>query len=216
MQETNRRDRIRMRELIVFIRSRQPVNLLMVVSNLVVFAVLSLLGDTEDAMFMAAHGAAVTPLITEGGEYYRLFTSMFLHFGAEHLLYNMLMLIFLGDTLEKMAGKLGYLLIYLLGGLAGNLLSVATERKAMTFAVSAGASGAIFAVLGALCFAVILNKGKLQDYSGRRLLLMAVLSVVQGMTAEGINNWAHIGGLAAGFILAIPFIRRLRMRELPE
>lgn len=202
-----------MRELIAFIRTRQPVNLLLVVSNFVIFAVMGILGDTEDAMFMAAHGAAVTPLIVEGGEYYRLFTSMFLHFGAEHLIYNMLMLIFLGDTLEKMAGKIPYLLIYLLGGIAGNLLSVAIELRDMTFAVSAGASGAIFAVLGALCFAVILNKGKLQDYSGRRLLLMAVLSVIQGMTATDINNWAHIGGLAAGFILAIPFMRRLRMKE---
>lgn len=202
-----------MGEVIAFIRSRQPVNLLMVVINLIVFAVLGFLGDTEDAMFMAAHGAAVTPLIVEGKEYYRLFTSMFLHFGAEHLIYNMLMLIFLGDTLEKMAGKIPYLLIYLIGGIAGNLLSVITELRNMDFFVSAGASGAIFAVLGALCFAVILNKGRLQDYSGRRLLLMAVLSVIQGMTAEGINNWAHIGGLAAGFILAVPFARKLRMRE---
>lgn len=194
-----------------FIRSRQPMNLLIVVSNIVVFIILSFMGNTEDVMFMAAHGAAVTPLIVEGKEYYRLFTSMFLHFGAEHLLYNMLMLIFLGDTLEKMAGKIPYLLIYLAGGMAGNILSAAAEIKTGIFAVSAGASGAVFAVLGALCFSVILNKGKLQDYSGRRLLLMAVLSVIQGMTASGINNWAHVGGLVSGFILAAPFFRRLRL-----
>ena len=202
-----------MGELKDFLASRKKVTLFMVAANFLVFLAFTILGDTEDAMFMAAHGAAVTPLIVEGKEYYRLFTSMFLHFGAEHLIYNMLMLIFLGDTLEKMAGKIPYLLIYLIGGIAGNLLSVITELRDMDFFVSAGASGAIFAVLGALCFAVILNKGRLQDYSGRRLLLMAVLSVIQGMTAEGINNWAHIGGLAAGFILAVPFVRKLRMRE---
>lgn len=201
-----------MSEVISFLRSRQPMNLLIVISNIVVFVVLSFMGSTEDIVFMATHGAAVTPIIVEGKEYYRLFTSMFLHFGAEHLLYNMLMLIFLGDTLEKIVGKIPYLLIYLAGGMAGNLLSVAVEWRQEMFSVSAGASGAVFAVLGALCFSVILNKGKLQDYSGRRLLLMAVLSVIQGMTASGINNWAHVGGLIGGFVLAVPFIRRFRLR----
>ena len=200
-----------MNEVIQFFQSRQPVNLLIVIVNIVVFIMLSFIGNTEDAMFMAAHGASVTPLITEGKEYYRLFTSMFLHFGAEHLLYNMMMLIFLGDTLEKTAGKIPYLLIYIAGGIGGNLLSLAVEWRNEVFSVSAGASGAIFAVLGALCFSVILNKGKLQDYSGRRLLLMAVLSVIQGMTASGINNWAHIGGLVSGFLLAMPFARKLRI-----
>ena len=204
-----------MREIIAFIRSRQPVNLLMVIINIVVFVVLSFLGNTEDAVFMALHGAAVTPMIVEGREYYRIFTSMFLHFGAEHLLYNMLMLIFLGDTLEKTVGGIRYLVIYLLGGMAGNLLSVGMELRAEEFAVSAGASGAIFAVIGALCFVVIVNKGKLQDYSGRRLLLMAALSVMQGITASGVDNWAHVGGLAAGFLITILFTRKVKRKE-PE
>ena len=201
-----------MRDFIDFLKAREPVTLILVAVNIIVFLVMSALGDTEDAYFMLMHGASFSPAVVLGGEYYRLFTSMFLHFGAEHLLYNMLMLIFLGDTLEKIVGKIPYLLIYLAGGMAGNLLSVAVEWRQEMFSVSAGASGAVFAVLGALCFSVILNKGKLQDYSGRRLLLMAVLSVVQGMTASGINNWAHVGGLIGGFVLAVPFIRRFRLR----
>lgn len=204
-----------MQEVMAFIRSRQPVNLLIVVINIVVFGILSFIGSTEDVLFMANHGAAVTPLILEGQEYYRLFTAMFLHFGAEHLVYNMMMLIFLGDTLEKAVGKIPYLLIYLGGGIAGNLLSVWAEWQFQDFAVSAGASGAIFAVIGALCFTVILNKGRLHEYSGKRLLIMAGLSILQGITDSGVNNWAHVGGLAAGFLLAVPFLRRLRM-ERPE
>lgn len=167
-----------MQELLSFIRTRQPVNLFLVAVNILVFIVLSIIGDTQDAWFMAAHGACYTPFVLEYGEYYRLFTCMFLHFGIEHLFYNMLLLIFVGDTLEKTAGKVRYLIIYLIGGLAGNILSVWAGMDRAEYAVSAGASGAIFAVIGALIWIVLRNKGKLEGYSSQRLILMAGLSVV--------------------------------------
>ncbi|MEE0693000.1 MAG: rhomboid family intramembrane serine protease [Lachnospiraceae bacterium] len=197
-----------MQELLSFIRTRQPVNLFLVAINILVFIVLSIIGDTQDAWFMAAHGACYTPFVLEYGEYYRLFTCMFLHFGIEHLFYNMLLLIFVGDTLEKTAGKVRYLLIYLIGGLAGNILSVWAGMDRAEYAVSAGASGAIFAVIGALIWIVLRNKGKLEGYSSQRLILMAGLSVVNGLTETGIDNWAHIGGLAGGFLLAVLLYRK--------
>jgi rhomboid protease GluP len=157
---------------------------------------------------MMEHGASFAPLIVQGKEYYRLVTCMFLHFGAEHLFYNMLVLIFLGDVLEKEVGKIRYLLIYLLGGVAGNLLSLFVEVHTGDYAVSAGASGAIFAVIGALVWIVIRNKGRLEEYSGKRLLLMAGLSVAEGLTTSGVDNWAHIGGMAAGFVLSVLLYRK--------
>lgn len=201
-----------MQEIIDFIRSRQPVNLIIVAVNIIVFIVLSFLGDTESAYFMVNHGANFTPF-TLDGEYYRLVTCMFLHFGIEHLFYNMLVLIFLGDTLEKAAGKVRYLIIYMVGGIAGNIVSVWFDMRTEDYAVSAGASGAIFAVIGALVCVVILNKGKLEDYSGRRLLLMAALSVAEGLTSTGIDNCAHVGGLVTGFLLALLFHRKLRSKQ---
>ena len=199
-----------MREMIEDIRSRQPVTLLLVAVNIIVFMVLSYLGDTENGLFMAMHGASFTPFIVEEGEYYRLVTCMFLHFGIEHLFNNMLVLFFLGDTLEKMLGKVRFLSLYLLSGIAGNVLSVWIDLQRNDFAVSAGASGAIFGVIGALACAVIINKGKIPEYSGRRLLIMAALSVLQGVTATGVDAYAHLGGFAAGFLIALLFGRRLR------
>ncbi len=199
-----------MQEIIAFIKSRQPVNLLIIAVNVAVYIVLNLMGDTEDAVFMALHGASVAPFIVEGQEYYRLITCMFLHFGADHIFYNMLALIFLGDTLEKMLGKVRYLIVYMLGGIAGNIVSVMFEMKNESYAVSAGASGAIFAVMGALVCAVIINKGKLLDYSGSRLVMMAALSIAQGLTAEHTDYWAHIGGFAGGFLIALLFTKKLR------
>ena len=165
---------------------------------------------------MLGHGASFVPLIVERGEYYRLFTSMFLHFGIEHLFNNMLVLIFLGDMLEKLAGKWRYLLIYLLGGLGGNLLSLAMELRSGEFAVSAGASGAIFAVIGALVFLVVRHRGRIPGVSGRRLLLMAALSLFQGFFSTGVDAMAHLGGFLSGFVLALVLIGRRRLKQVPE
>ena len=74
-------------------------------------------------------GAAYPPLILENGEIYRLFTCMFLHFGIEHLLNNMLVLFVLGSRLEQAIGKIKFLLIYLIGGVLGNVISLLIELR---------------------------------------------------------------------------------------
>ena len=102
-----------LQEALDFLQSREKCNLLMVIINIVVFVILEWMGSTTDTMFMLHHGAMYEPLVVERGEYYRLFTCMFLHFGVQHLLYNMLLLIFVGDMLEKAVGKVRYLMIYL-------------------------------------------------------------------------------------------------------
>lgn len=194
------------KELVDFIGSRKKANLLIVFLNIAIFLYLEIFaGDTTNAMFMEAHGAMFPPDILEQGEYYRLFTSMFLHFGAEHLLFNMLILIFAGDMLIWQLGWLKYLLIYLGGGIAGNLLSLAVSIKTETYAVSAGASGAIFAVIGALVFLVIRKKGKVENLNGRGICAMAVLSLIQGFTDSGVDQYAHLGGFIGGFLLAAVF-----------
>lgn len=199
-----------MKELTAFLRSRQPVNLFLIILNAVIFLALEFMGNTEDAYFILNHGGCYAPAVVMGKEYYRLFTAMFLHFGTEHLFYNMLMLIFLGDTLEKTVGKVRYILIYVLGGLGGNIVSVFYEWNREEYWISAGASGAIFAVVGALACAVLLNKGRLLDYSGPRLLMLAALSLLEGFTAAGTNYMAHVGGFVTGFLIALLFWKKIR------
>lgn len=182
-----------MNELTAFLKTRKKANLTIVAINVLVFIVFSIIGNTEDAQFMLTHGACFAPLVKEG-EVYRLFTAMFLHFGVEHLIGNMLLLIFLGDTLERVVGSVCYLIIYLLGGLGGNVLSYCIALYRKNYAVSAGASGALFAVIGALVYLVLRKRGDVEGISGKRLLLMAALSIAQGFTAAGIDGYAHIGG----------------------
>ena len=105
--------------------------------------------------------------------------------------------------LERTVGRIRYLLIYLLGGMGGNILCLLLEMRSGDFAVSAGASGAVFAVMGAMIYAVIRGKGHVEDLSTRQVLIMAAFSLYFGFTSEGVDNAAHVGGLICGFILAV-------------
>ncbi len=201
-----------MREAIDAIKKRQPVNLAIVVINILIYAIPGLFGGTARETLLM-EGAGYTPLILGAGQYYRLFTCMFLHFSVQHLFNNMFVLFFLGDELERFAGKVRYLVIYLGGGLIGNLVSVAWDVHTEEYAFSAGASGAIFAVIGALVALVVLNRGKVPQYTQRRMFLMAALCVLQGLTSAGVDNSAHIGGIISGFLLALLFHKRLRFSK---
>lgn len=186
-----------------FLSSREKCNLLMVAVNIIIFIWLEAAGSTTDTIFMLRHGAMYEPLVTEAGEYYRLFTCMFLHFGVQHLLYNMLLLIFVGDMLEKAVGKICYLIIYLGGGIVGNLVSMAVTMQTGSYAVSAGASGAIFAVVGALVCLAVRNRNRISREETRRLILMAILSLIEGFTQTGTDAYAHLGGFLGGLVLCL-------------
>lgn len=180
----------------------------LIVINVGVFFLLSLFGMTEDTMFMLEHGAMYEPYIVEGHEYYRIFTSLFLHFGISHLLNNMVLLGALGWNLEFETGRIKFLIIYFISGLGGNMLSLYMNMKANEMVVSAGASGAIFGLMGALLCVVLKNHGRVGRLTNRGLLFMVALSLYFGLTSSGVDNAAHIGGLVCGFIAAAVLYRR--------
>ena len=169
---------------------KAPVTVLLILANILVFTAVEFTGGSEDTMHMLQCGAAYTPAIMQG-EYYRIFTSMFLHFGPQHLGNNMLVLFVLGGRLERTVGKLK------------NLLCLFLELDSADFAVSAGASGAVFAVMGAMIYAVIRGRGHIEDLSARQVVIMAAFSLYFGFTSEGVDNAAHVGGLICGFLLAV-------------
>lgn len=172
-------------------------------ANVLIFLGLSFMGMTEDSTFMMEHGAMYVPYLMNGERYYTLITSMFLHFGFSHLMNNMVMLLVIGYSLEPEIGKIRFLLIYLGSGLMGNLVSAWFDVNQGSYAVSAGASGAIFGIVGALLYVAIRNHGRVGEISTRGLVLMAGLSLYYGFTAQGVDNAAHIGGLVSGFLLAV-------------
>ena len=181
-------------------RIAAPCTVLLAAVNLIVFFVLTTQGMTEDGKFLLEHGAMYVPKVLEEGEYYRLFTSMFLHFGFEHLMNNMVTLVLIGWNLEIEIGKVKLLLIYILSGLGGNVLSAWYEFRTGDYAISAGASGAIFGLIGALLYVAMRNHGKIGEIDGRRIVFMIIISLYYGFSSSGVDNMAHIGGLVTGFL----------------
>lgn len=188
-------------------RRKAPCTAALIVVNVVVFIFLSFGGMTEDAYYMLQNGAMYLPLLQQG-EYYRMFTSIFLHFGFSHLVNNMLMLGVMGWQLELVIGRIKFLTIYFAAGLGGNVLSALAELRTGDYAVSAGASGAIFGIIGALLYIAVRNHGQIGNVSGQGILIMVALTLYYGFTSSGVDNFAHIGGLAAGFVLAVLLYRK--------
>ena len=187
-----------------------PVNTLLIIINVVVFAVLTFLGDTTDVQFMYHHGASFWPAIIEEHEYYRLLTCTFIHFGISHLFNNMLVLAYIGDNLERALGRIKYLIVYLAAGVGASAVSAVWSMWKDEYSVSGGASGASFGVVGALLVIVIRNRGQLEDLSSRQLMLFAGFSIYHGVTSAGIDNMAHISGFVIGALLGGLLYRRKR------
>ena len=164
------------------------------------------MGNVMDAVFMADHGAMVWDAVVEQGEYYRLFTSTFMHFGVEHLVQNMLILLLIGPRLERILGGGKYLAVYLGSGIAASLTSLFVTLARDPYTVSAGASGAIFGVMGGLLFLIIKDvvqkKRKRMEEIGLSGMIFVIVSALSyGFTTTGVDNAAHVGGLVCGFVL---------------
>lgn len=156
---------------------KEPVTILLILLNALIFLIVEITGGSENGQHMLECGAVYAPLIFEQGQWYRMFTSMFLHFGAPHLINNMLVLFVLGQRLEPVVGKIKFILIYILGGLGGNLLSLFFDMQTEKYTLSAGASGAVFAVMGGMIYVIIRHRGKVSDLTIRQMLIMAAFSL---------------------------------------
>lgn len=184
------------------------INMLLIASNVLYFMFLELAGSSENTVFMIQHGAMYEPLVTENGEYYRLLTSVFMHFGISHIVNNMLMLFILGDNMERALGHIKYLFFYLICGVGANIVSMTVNVMQKELVVSAGASGAIFGIIGGLLYAVTVNYGRLEDLSTRQLVVVILCSLYFGFTSGGVDNVAHIAGLLIGIVMAMLLYRK--------
>ena len=131
------------------------------------------------------------------GEYYRLITSMFVHGDIFHLGFNMYALYVIGKQVESYFGKFKYLIIYLFSGIMGNLVSMICNPNA-----SIGASGAIFGLMGTLLFFGYHYRVYLGNVLLNQIVPLIVYNLVLGFMVPSIDNFAHIGGLASGYLIS--------------
>ncbi|HEX2907042.1 MAG TPA: rhomboid family intramembrane serine protease [Phototrophicaceae bacterium] len=186
--------------------------------NVVIFGLMSLSAQLSNQVF--SWGANNQTAVLVNGDYYRLVSSMFLHASiysslggfvptnSLHLIFNMYILYAVGRSLEPLFGHARFLIVYLLGGLTGSVLSILLGGAN---SYSVGASGAVFAILGAE-FIYLYHHRRLMGEAGRARrqslvtfgitnLLIGLASTIPG-SAMRIDNWAHMGGLAGGVILS--------------
>jgi rhomboid protease GluP len=164
---------------------------------------------------MIAWGANYGPK-TANGQWWRLLTSTFLHFGIIHLALNMWVLWDAGKLVERLVGNVGFLLMYLISGVAGSLTSVYWNPHV----VSAGASGAVFGVFGALLGFLIWRRDTIpmETFQGIRnsALTFLAYNLIFGLQVKGIDMAAHVGGLVAGFVCGTAMSQRLTLAEIDD
>ena len=162
-----------------------------------------------------AWGANFGPA-TQDGQWWRLCSAMFLHFGLVHLALNTWSLWDVGQLTERMFGWWRFLCIYMISGLAGNLVSLVVQGNA---AVSGGASGAIFGVYGATLVFLWRERAAITQHEFRWLfwgaLGFASLTILLGYIIPGIDNAAHIGGFITGILASIVFSQTITARIMP-
>ena len=133
-------------------------------------------------------------------ELFRLVSSVFLHAGLLHLMCNMYSLYVIGPQLESFYGKSKFIIIYIVSGVVGNLLSMAFLQDNV---VSVGASGAIFGLLGSLLYFGYHYRVYLSGVIKSQIIPLIILNLGIGFVASGINNFAHIGGLIGGLLISM-------------
>jgi membrane associated rhomboid family serine protease len=191
-------------------RTGNLVTLTLIGINMAVFALELALGGTLSGTgnWIYEHGVLVrnalygdgTPAGVANGEWWRLETATFLHYGLIHLAMNMFSLYFAGSILEQVIGRWRFLLLYVVSGLAGSAGALLLSKPT---ALTAGASGAIFGILGGLL--VLERRGRIA--TGGQVLGLIVLNLVITFAIPGISVGGHLGGLVGGIVLMLAFDR---------
>lgn len=190
---------------------------LLIATNLLVF--LAMLADGAGFWhspngIQLAWGANFGPA-TQDGQWWRLGSAMFLHFGVIHLALNMWSLWDAGQLVERMYGHFRFICIYFISGLFGNLASLVIQGN---IAVSGGASGAIFGIYGALLVFLWLARSEVTSHEFRWLfwgaLAFAIITIVLGFIIPGIDNSAHIGGFISGILASLVFSKSTYINKI--
>jgi rhomboid protease GluP len=193
------------------------VSILLIAVNVTIF-LLVYRGGSEVSGKVLVDSGALVPSLVQGGEWWRLFTAIFLHASIPHILFNMTSLFAIGVLAERLYGSLKFLAIYLGSGLIGSLVSFGYAVVSGTSLSDphVGASGAIFGIAGALLTirfqrSEVIPQRVRAQISGWLIALVGINLAISFVTPY-VDNSAHIGGLIGGIALSFvfPLVRETR------
>ncbi|MEC0128062.1 rhomboid family intramembrane serine protease [Paenibacillus pabuli] len=189
-----------------------PLTSIFLIANVVMFIVLSFNGGSTNSRTLLEFGALTNyELFAE--QWWRYITSMFLHAGFSHLLFNSFALIVFAPPMERLLGTLRYGVLYLGGGILGNILAVAWYNSVGATTISVGASGAIYAIYGAFLYVALFQRTMMDEASRKTLYTLLVFGIIFSFAMSGINWMAHLGGLLGGFFIYGLLIRLWKPRS---
>jgi rhomboid protease GluP len=180
---------------------------ILIAACVAIFVGILVSGGWNDPRVLLRFGAL--PPVLRKAQWWRLITAMFVHIGPLHLLFNMYALTIFGPSIENRYGKLRFLALYLVAGFLGSAFSLAFTSGG----IRAGASGGVFGILGAwIAFFVRHRSARGAREQLRSLFFLVGINLFIGVSIRGIDNFAHLGGLAGGFIVGIALEQATRIR----
>lgn len=179
----------------IFERKNVIITPMLIFICVIMFTLMYIFGNgSENTGTLLLFGANLRVLV-QNGQVWRLLTSVFLHIGIAHLIVNMYSLYVIGSQLEGFLGKVKYLLVFLISGITGSLLSVVMHES-----ISAGASGAIFGLLGSLLYFGYHYRLYLGTVLKTQIIPIILFNLLISFMFPGIDAYAHIGGLVGGYL----------------
>lgn len=181
------------------------VTLILIAINVVVYVVEVILSGFNldiSSLVLFDMGAMYAPAIQSVADMYRFVTPMFLHVDLMHVIFNMVALYSVGVMLEPMLGKGNFLLLYLVSGITGNVVSYVTDVIMGSFVVSAGASTSIFGLFVAVALLGVLSKHHRAQFSqySKAMLSVIGLNILFSLTMPSVSLSGHLGGALGGLI----------------
>ena len=189
----NKEDASRLEKLF---KNKGPyITYFLIAVNIILYLVPNLLGQFKPIVNdFCTHGPSI-----RYGQYYRLFTGMFLHANIFHLFFNCYALYIIGSQIENFLGRFKYVLIYIFSGIIGALFSISFNGPV----ASIGASGAIFGLMGALLYFGYHYRVFLGNVLKSQIIPLIIFNLVLGFILRGVDNFAHIGGLIGGCMITM-------------
>lgn len=186
----------------IFSKKKPYVTYILIAINVICFLAMYIFGNGSTNNQTLVDFGALIPSYVRAGDWYRLITSAFIHIGLIHLLCNMYCLYIIGPQIESFFGKIKFLLIYIFSALSASLLSMAFHMSNGNV-ISAGASGALFGLLGSLLYFGYHYRIYLGTVLRSQIIPLIFLNLMLGFVLSGIDNAAHIGGLIGGAIISM-------------
>lgn len=180
-----------------------PVNSAFLAIVVIYFIILTIGGGSTDIDTLIKFGALFPPSVNEFNQYYRFVTSIFMHIGFTHLLFNGYALYIFGTQIERLIGHKKYLLFFLLTGIAGNVATYFFNFVS----VSAGASGSLFGLLGAFFYLIIHHKDMVTKEGKKNILTLLGINLLITLIIPNISVTAHFGGFIMGYLASFIFIK---------